>query len=121
MTYYYQFLRSSFFLIIGVVVLSSCVSLHDGTMLPSTGLNSANFNYVGQVEGNSSAMYFFGIGGLTKSSLVGNAKSEMMRKFPLKSNQAYANVTVNFKNSVYFGLLIERRCTITAEVVEFFK
>ena len=113
--------KSLIFILTGSIIFSSCVALHDGAMVPSTSLSSANFNYIGQANGNASAMYFLGIGGLNKPTLVGNAKSEMMRKFPLKSNQAYANVTVNFKNSFYFGILVDRRCTITADVVEFYK
>jgi hypothetical protein len=78
----------------GSIIFSSCAAFHDGAMVPSTSLNAANFNYIGQANGNASAMYFLGIGGLDKSTLVGNAKLQMMRKFPLKSNQAHANVMV---------------------------
>jgi hypothetical protein len=116
-----SFFKSILILIIGSIIFSSCAAFHDGAMVPSTSLNAANFNYIGQASGNASAMYFLGIGGLDKSTLVGNAKSQMMRKFPLKSNQAYANVTVNFKNSFYFGILADRRCIITADIVEFYK
>lgn len=105
----------------GSIIFSSCAALHDGAMVPSTSLNAANFNYIGQANGNASEMYFLGIGGLDKSTLVGTAKSQILRKLPLKSNQAYANVTVNFKNSFYFGVLANRRRTITADIVEFYK
>ena len=44
----------------------------------------------------------------------------MLASNPLKSNQAFANVTVNFKSAFYFGLLLRKvKCTVTADVVEF--
>jgi len=112
-------------LIAGLVILffsASCASFHEGGIVPSTGLNAANFNYVAQIDGSSTATYFLGLGGgITKSSLVGAAKRDMLNQYPLKANQALANVTVNFKNTFYFGIVMTRQCTVTAEVVEFYK
>lgn len=113
-------LKFSFFLFI-TVFISSCASFHSGNMLSSTALNSANFTYVKQnIYGEATVTYFLGIGGLGKTALVASAKKQMLTNFPLNSNQALANVTVNFASSYFIVLLFRTvKCTVTADVVEF--
>ena len=106
--------------IIGLVTLlfTSC-AMHQGLMQNSASLSSANFSYVKQqIQGKASATYIFGIGGLGKRTLVDNAKQKMIKSNPLNSNQALANLTVNFKTSFYF-LFMNVGCTVTADVVQF--
>ena len=99
---------------------ASCTAIHSGYMNNSAALSQANFSYVQRnVEGVSTATYFLGIGGLAKETLVNSAKLNLMDEALLKDNQAFVNSTVNFKQSVYLGLLITVRCTVTADVVEF--
>lgn len=109
------------FAFIIAVFLSSCMALHSGVMSNSASLGSANFSYVKQnTKGQATATYILGIGGLGKETLVDNAKKQMMRNNALKSNQTYANLTVNFKSAFYFGIIYHTvTCTITADVVEF--
>lgn len=105
--------------IVGMSLLSSC-ALHSGTIGSSTSLSQANFKYVAHdLKGVSSATYVLGIGGI-KRSLVDQAKRRMLESSPLKSNQAIANVNVNFKAS-NFGVYSRVKCIVTADVVEFTK
>ncbi len=102
------------------IFISSCAAFHSGYMTNSAALSSANFSYVKQnIKGQSTATYVLGIGGLEKVTLVDNAKQQMLATNPLKSNQALANLTVNFKYSFYFGVFSSVNCTVTADVVEF--
>ena len=56
-------------------------------------LSEANYKIVGQAEGEWSATYVFGIGGLSKKSLTNNAISEMYKNANLTGNQQIINVT----------------------------
>lgn len=101
------------------ILLSSC-ALHNGYMLNSTSLSSANFSYVKEnISGSATAYSFLGLGGgLFKESLVNDAKQKMISSHPLKDNQALANITINFK-TVISGVFMSKTCTITADVVQF--
>lgn len=91
-------------------------------MQSSAALNSANFSYTGHLEGKSTATYIFGIGGMTKRTLVDDARENMLSKNPLKSNQALANLTVNWKRSYILGFVYSTlSCVVTADVVDFYK
>jgi hypothetical protein len=104
-----------------IVALTSCSAIHVGSMENSASLSSANFSYVKQnIVGKSQATYVLGIGGLAKQTLVNDAKQKMLAENPLKDNQTLVNLTVNFKKSLYLGLIYSTvKCTVTADVVEF--
>jgi len=104
-----------------IALFSSCMAMHSGYMSNSAALSSANFSYVTQnIKGKSTATYILGIGGLAKETLVDNAKKQMLESNPLKSNQVLANLTVNFKTSLYFGYIYKTvTCTVTADIVQF--
>ncbi len=101
--------------------IASCSAVHSGIMENSASLSSANFSYAKQnIQGKSQATYILGIGGLAKETLVNEAKQKMLAENPLKDNQTLANLTVNFKKSLYFGLIYSTvKCTVTADIVEF--
>lgn len=102
-----------------MTILPGCAAFHTGTMSGSAALNSGNFSYVSHdLTGTSTATYIFGIGGMGKQSLVDVAKRDMLRT-PLKNNQALANVNVSFKNTVILGVYSEKKCIVTADIVEF--
>ena len=108
------------FAITVAILISSCAAFHTGIMQNSASLSSANFSYVKQnIKGEAKATYILGIGGLSKQTLVDNAKQKMIATNTLKSNQAIANVTVNFKSSYCLIFYSRVRCTVTADVVEF--
>ena len=56
-------------------------------------LKEANYKIVGQVEGEWSATYVFGIGGLSKKALTNNAISEMYKNANLTGTQQIINIT----------------------------
>lgn len=102
------------------VLFSGCFALHSGNIYNSASLSSANFSYVNMnVEGEASTRYVIGFGGLEKFTLVSIAKKNMMANHPLQKNQAFVNQTLNFKTSIYFGIIITTKCVVTADVVEF--
>jgi hypothetical protein len=103
------------------VLFTSCAAYHNGYMTNSASLSEANFSYLKQnIKGEATATYVLGIGGLSKKTLVDHAKQKMLDSNPLESNQTFANLTVNFKSSIYFGFLVRTvKCTVTADVVEF--
>lgn len=104
--------------IFAVLFVSSC-AFHSGLMQNSASLSSANFTYVKpSVRGEASASYVFGFGGLGKQALVDQAKQKMIASYPLKSNQALSNITVNFKNT-FILVFRQVKCTVTADIVEF--
>ena len=97
---------------------SSC-AVHNGYMNNSASLSQANFDYTQtSISGTAKTLKVFGIGGLGKSAIVEEAKKDMLKNHPLKSNQALANITVNWKTGFYL-LVISNKCTVTADVVEF--
>jgi hypothetical protein len=107
-------------IIVSVLLFSSCAATHSGYMSSSASLSSANFKYVEKgLKGEATATYVFGFGGLAKATLVDAAKQKMLKSYPLQSNQALSNLTVNFKNSFYAGLFTTVTCIVTSDVVEF--
>ena len=104
--------------VIGVFAFSSCAT-HNGYMNGSASLSEANFSYAQtSISGEATSLKIFGIGGLGKNAIVEEAKKDMLKKNPLKANQALANVTVNWKNGFYF-MVQTNTCTVTADIVEF--
>jgi len=106
------------FIISSLFVFSSC-AIQGGYISNSASLSHGNFSYVNEnISGTASNVYFFCIGGLAKQEIVAKAKEDMLIKYPLKSNQTLANITINWTNS-YFLIVNARKCTLTADIVEF--
>jgi hypothetical protein len=106
-----------------VVMMSSCVAFHGGSIQNSASLSQGNFDYVKKgVTGSATATYILGIGGNAKSKLADEARQDMLSKNPLNSNQALVNITQDVKNSFVLGLFYHTMTySITADVVEFKK
>ena len=102
-------------------MLTSCFATHTGNITNSAALSSANFKYVSNnIQGVESVKYILGIGGMSKETLVANAKRDMLYRNALSANQALSNVSVNFSTSyILFGLAVTVTCTVTADIVEF--
>ena len=102
-----------------IISLNSC-AIHTGYMNNSASLSQANFKYVQSgIMGTANTTHFLGIGGLTRSAIVEEAKHNMLKNRPLRHNQALANITVNWKTGFYF-IISTRKCIVTADVVEFY-
>ena len=106
-----------------VTLFTSCMAFHAGSTSDSAALSSANFDYVQRnITGSSNAVYIFGFGGMAKDKMLVEAKNEMLKKYPLKSNQALTNLTVDVKNTLIFGTVYRQyTVNVTADVVEFKK
>jgi hypothetical protein len=83
-------------------------------------LSAPNFRYVKLVKGETEISKILGFGGLSTEALVSDAKINMFQNYPLKDNQAYANISVDFKNS-NFLVVTKTKVTITADIIEFIK
>ena len=106
-------------IVIGVLSFSSC-AFHNGYMNNSASLSQANFSYTQtSISGTASTLKILGIGGLGKSAIVEEAKKDMLKNNPLKSNQALANITVNWESG-FFLIVMTNKCTVTADIVEFY-
>ena len=106
--------------IVFIGFLFSGCALHNGYILNSSALSSNNFTYVERgLTATSQAAYIFGIGGLSRQTIVEEAKSKILQQHPLKDNQALANITVNWKYIYVVPFAIVHRCTVTADIVEF--
>lgn len=111
-----------YLLVFGFIIsMYGCVAFHNGQYFSTTQLNTNNFDYVStNAEGIASVGYFLGLGGMKRSSLIGEAKKDLLMKNKLRRNQALANVTVNFKTSSVLGIYIQMKCVMTADIVEFY-
>lgn len=98
--------------------LCSCAS-YTGSFNDSASLSGGNFEISGWGQGQSSAKYLFGIGGLNKEQLVFEAKKDLYENYPLQKGQSYANVSVDFK-TLFVLPYIKRTATINADIVQFY-
>jgi hypothetical protein len=98
--------------------LLSC-AVHTGTMSNSASLNTNNFRILQTVTGKSKATYILGIGGLDRMAMVAEARQDLLQKNPLKIGQTLANVMVDSKRSIYFGVYSTLEITVTADIVQF--
>ncbi|HAP69247.1 MAG TPA: hypothetical protein DCR04_05895 [Flavobacteriales bacterium] len=102
-----------------VLLLTGC-AFHSGYITDSAALSEANFTYTNQVSGSASATYVFGLGGLARKGLVAEAREVMRRQKPLGPNEAYANISVNWKSTWVF-MVLNVKCMVTADIVKFNK
>jgi hypothetical protein len=99
-----------------VLLFSSCASLYTGA-LSSGPLLSANDKYVDVASGYATATYIFGIGGLSKTALVYEAKTDLMNSRPLKKGEYYSNFTVDFRKTVAFFIYITNEVYVHADIL----
>ena len=107
--------------LVSILVLSSCVSMHTGLTASSASLSKNNFTYIAKnIQGSASVTQYIALIPGTKNALVNDAKQEILKKYPLKDNQALSNITIDFKSSLILGPVIRTtKCTVTADIVEF--
>ena len=90
--------------------------------LPETKLilQDGNYHIVGQVEGEYSATYILGCGGLSKKALTTNAISEMYKNANLTGNQQIINITTttSIENGVGYS---KPRAIARGYIIEFDK
>lgn len=109
-------------LLIVILILFLCNScaFHKGVMTGNASLQGTNFELIDMATGKASTVKVLGIGGLNKNALVLEAKRDLYSNYPLSIGQAFANVTVDFKNS-YILVVSITDVTISADIVQFFE
>ena len=99
--------------------------MYHGTDFPQT---DKDFFYVEEgIFGSASAEYDYRGGGHVREGLVADAKSNMKIGYPLKKNQAYANLSIDVMttvsgkqwNGTRDARKIELTAVVTADIIEF--
>ena len=90
--------------------------------LPETKLilQDGNYHIVGQVEGEFSATYILGCGGLSKKALTTNALTEMYKNANLTGNQQIINVTTTTSIEQWV-VYTKKRAIARGYIIEFEK
>jgi hypothetical protein len=84
-------------------------------------LSQDNFKVGERIQGEAKATYVFGLGGLSKKSLVESARSNMYQNANLEGgSKALINETFSVKNSFFF-FFWKHQVNVSADVVEFTK
>lgn len=82
-------------------------------------LSEANYTIVDSVMGSAKASYILGLGGVSKKSLIAEAKAEMLRNANLVgSSKAIINETVEVHTSIVW-FVRTKTITVSAHVIEF--
>jgi len=82
-------------------------------------LSKKNFKVIESVQGESEAIYIFGIGGLSKKAMIAEAKANMLTNANIVgSSKAIINETVEIIHSL-FPFFRKYKVTVSGHVVEF--
>jgi hypothetical protein len=100
-----------------VLFLASC-GFHQGTMVSNASLGNNDFEIIDMVSAKSYTKRYFGLGALDKKALVFDTKQKLYNNNPLKKNQTFANISVDFHNTTIF-FVNKVTCTISADLVQF--
>ena len=85
-------------------------------------LSEDNYTIVKAVEGEWTATYVFGIGGLKKKALETNAIGEMYKNAQLTGNQQIINITTTQSVETWaFGIYAKYKVVARGYVIEFVK
>lgn len=87
----------------------------NGALSPTNNLK--NVQYINTAFGSSQATHYMGLVGNKHDAMVLEAKSNMMKNFPLNGNQYYANYAVDVKKKnliVLQSILV----TVSADIVQ---
>lgn len=113
------FLVSVFFL------LTSC-AVHNGMTYNTNNNNTQvvltekNFRVISSVKGDSRSLYVLGIGGLSKSALIADARKKMIQNSDfIGSSKAIINESVEIRSAFYL-LVWVKKVTVSANIIEFF-
>ena len=114
------------FLLVSIVavVMASCAGMNttaykNDPVETKVIIKEGNFNIVKEVEGEWSAVYVFGIGGLKKAALETNAISEMYKNAQLTGSQQIINITTTTSTKSILGVYTKRYVKAHGYVAEF--
>lgn len=117
-------MKHLFLFIAAAVLMAGCASHHGLTAnlnnnTTQVTLSQANYTVTKRVQGQATATYVLGIGGLNREALVAEARANMLENANLiGTSGAVIAETVEIKNT---NLIVVRKRTVTvsAHVVEF--
>ena len=119
-------MKKIFILLIGSALLLSGCSLHNGLTLNLNNHNTEvilsenNFRVIESVQGESEAMFIFGIGGLSKKAMIAEARSKMLANANIVgSSKAVINETVEVTHT-FFPFVRKYTVTVSGFIVEFY-
>jgi len=99
--------------------IQSGLTFNQNNHQTSVVLSKSNYKIVGKVQGEASAKYYFGFGGLNKAGLIAEARQKMLAKSNLiGSSRAIINETVEV-NTTFLFVYLERKIIVSAYVIEF--
>ena len=105
-----------FYCLILSLALGSCASHYSGTITaPPQQLSNAK--YVDIAIGYSSVNYFLGMGGRNQSTLVSQARVNLIKYADIQSNQTFENMSVDIVRS-YFPFYMKAEAIVVADIVE---
>jgi len=118
-------MKKIFILLIGITFLFSSCAVHDGLTTNSNNhttevvLSKKNFKVIESVQGESEALYVFGIGATSKKAMIAEARANMFSKANIVGgSKAIINETYEIKYSLF--LVVGRyKVTVTGHIVEF--
>jgi hypothetical protein len=93
-------------IILTIISLSSCVTFHSGGV-SSGPLLSPTDKYKDIAIGKARAGLFLGIGSITESSLVIEAKKNLYKERPLNKGEYYSNFATDISKKFIFGFLVQ--------------
>jgi len=118
-------MKKIFFILIGITFLFSSCGIHSGLTTNSNNhttevvLSKKNFKVIESVQGESEALYVFGIGGISKKAMIAEARANMFKKANIVgSSKAIINETFEIKYSLFL-LVGKYKVTVTGHIIEF--
>ena len=118
-------MKKIFFILIGITFFFSSCGIHSGLTTNSNNhtteivLSKKNFKVIESVQGESEALYVFGIGGISKKAMIAEARANMFKKANIVgSSKAIINETFEIKYSLFL-LVGKYKVTVTGHIIEF--
>lgn len=110
-------MKTPIIIFLSSLIFTSCAT-HFGML--STSTNNRPVVYEDIAIGVAQSNQFLGMGGLSQDALVFEAKRELIRNRPLRTNEEFANFSVDFKRT-FLIINLRTKVTVTADVVSFEK
>jgi PBP1b-binding outer membrane lipoprotein LpoB len=114
---------SLFFLL--SLLLTGCAGFHNGLTRNYNGntteviLSERNFRVVSNLQGTSEALYIFGIGGMSQSAMIAEAKAQILQQADMiGKSRALVNEIIEEHHS-YYLIVSKKKVTVTAQLIEF--
>lgn len=114
-------MKKILFLVIGFAFFFSSCAVHNGITTNRTEvvLSKKNFKVIASVQGEATATYVVGIGGLAKKALISKARTKMLAQSDIVGGaKAIVNETIEVKFS-FFPIFRRYKVVVSGHIVEF--